>query len=67
LLYDTHPRGTKRRTVPAELGLDEAPGVQRLGGLDDMEVGYVELHVLLSVEVLLSDQDTFYSRKPSAT
>lgn len=45
---------------PGELFLDEVSRLQRLHCLDDMEIGNVfEFRMSGSVEVLLSDQDSF--------
>ena len=44
--------------LPGELGLHETLGGEALHGLDDLEVGDIELFVLRRVVVLLGDQDT---------
>lgn len=44
------------------MGLDEAAGSERLHGLDDFEVGHVEVVMLGCVEVFLGDEDTLCGR-----
>jgi hypothetical protein len=43
--------------LPREAGLDEALGSQALHGLDNLEVGHIELLMLRRVEVLLGDEN----------
>lgn len=47
--------------LPRELGLDVATGVERLAGLDHVEVLGVNVAVLGKVEVLLGHEHTLYS------
>lgn len=47
--------------LPRELGLDVAAGVERLAGLDHVEVLGVNVAVLGKVEVLLGHEHTLYS------
>ena len=44
--------------LPGELGLHKSLGRKALHGLDDLQVGDIELLVLRCVVVLLGDQDT---------
>jgi hypothetical protein len=44
--------------LPRELSLDESLGSQALEGLDDLEIGNIELFMLRRVEVFFSHQDT---------
>ena len=48
--------------LPRELGLDVAAGVERLAGLDHVEVLGVNVAVLGKVEVLLGHEHTLCSR-----
>lgn len=48
--------------LPRELGLDVAAGVERLAGLDHVEVLGVNVAVLGKVEVLLGHEHTLYSK-----
>ena len=56
--------GSERVVVvlPRELSLDESFGGEGLHGLDDLEVGHVELFVFRRVVVLFGDHHALYVR-----